>query len=231
VSEQIRSLKEIALFSVLDEAERSRLEALCKWRRYDVGQRVVESGSASREVFFVLSGELSVVNAGPSGREVIYAKLAPGEYFGELSALDNKPRSANVVAHTPSEVAVMGAEVFTELLQTRAEVTFQVLQRLTHMVRSADVRIMELITMVAGQRVYSELLRMARRDVVTPTLWVIHPLPPIREIAERAGTTRETAARALSNLYPAGLARRKGRNLYLMDRAGIEALVQEPPGG
>ena len=73
---------------------------------------------------------------------------------------------------------------------------FKVLQNLTAMVRSGDMRIMELSTVAATQRVYAELLRMARPDAAVPDLWVIHPLPPLREIASRVSTTRETVARA-----------------------------------
>ena len=62
-------------------------------------------------------------------------------------------------------------------------------------------------------------------DSAVPDLWVIRPLPPVREIASRVSTTRETAARALAQLYPTGLVRRKGRSLYLMDRAGLQAAI------
>jgi DNA-binding GntR family transcriptional regulator len=58
-----------------------------------------------------------------------------------------------------------------------------------------------------------------------PGLWVIRPLPPVREIASRVSTTRETAARALGQLYPTGLIRRKGRSLYLMDREGLQEAI------
>ncbi|MEE9195887.1 MAG: helix-turn-helix domain-containing protein, partial [Alphaproteobacteria bacterium] len=108
------------------------------------------------------------------------------------------------------------------------------LRRLTAMVRMGDVRIMELSTLAATQRVYAELLRMARPDVAVPNLWVIHPLPPLREIASRISTTRETVARALSQLYPTGLVRRKGKSLYIPDRdkleAALEALQREGGG-
>jgi DNA-binding GntR family transcriptional regulator len=55
---------------------------------------------------------------------------------------------------------------------------------------------------------------------------VIHPLPPLREIASRISTTRETVARALSQLYPTGLLRRKGRSLYIMDRAKFQETLE-----
>ncbi|MFQ5776181.1 MAG: Crp/Fnr family transcriptional regulator [Kiloniellaceae bacterium] len=229
-----RSLAGIEIFEGLEEAERRRLEGRCQWRRYGPGESILERGGESREVLFIVQGAVNIVNYSLSGREVAYATLRTGECFGELSAIDGRPRSASVVAAEPTLVAVLRSEQFLDLLKQRAEITFRVLERLTNMVRSGDVRIMELSTLAATQRVYAELLRMAERDVAVPDLWVIHPLPPLREIASRVGTTRETVARALSQLYPTGLVRRKGRSLYIMDRAKFEqtlADLQQHGGG
>jgi DNA-binding GntR family transcriptional regulator len=88
------------------------------------------------------------------------------------------------------------------------------------------MRIMELSTLQAAQRVYAELLRMAKPDVAVPGLWVVRPLPPMHEIASLTSTTRETVNRAISQLYPSGLLKRKGRNLFLMDRGKLEEIVQ-----
>lgn len=220
-----RSLSGVVLFEGLDEAEIRTLEARCHWRRYRDGERVLDSGSGSRDVYFVASGAVSIVNFSLSGKEVTLATAKAGSYFGELAALDNQPRSASVVAVEDSLVAIMPARTFIDLLNSRAEVTFRVAKRLAEIVRLSDQRIMELSTLAATQRVYAELLRMAEPDTAVPSLWVIRPLPPVREIASRVSTTRETAARALAQLYPTGLIRRKGRSLYLMDREGLQQAI------
>lgn len=220
-----RSLRGVELFASLDEVEIRRLEARCRWRRYRYGERVLDSGSASRDVYFVTSGAVSIVNFSLSGKEVNLATAKAGSYFGELAAIDSQPRSASVVAVEDTLIAVMPAETFIDLLTSHAEVTFKVAKRLAEIVRLGDQRIMELSTLAATQRVYSELLRMAEPDTAVPGLWVIRPLPPVREIASRVSTTRETAARALAQLYPTGLIRRKGRSLYLMDREGLQQAI------
>ena len=225
--ETSHTLAGVTLFEALDEAERRRLESRCTWRRYSAGEIVLERGGESREVLFIVAGSVNILNISLTGREVAYARLQAGEYFGELSAIDAKPRSASVVAAEPTLVAVLPSSQFIELLHTQPEVTFMLLQRLTDMVRMGDVRIMELSTLAATQRVYAELLRMARPDVAVPELWVIHPLPPLREIASRISTTRETVARALSQLYPTGLVRRKGKSLYIPDRDKFEAALTD----
>lgn len=220
-----RSLAGIELFDGLDEAERKRLEERCQWRRFTAGQTILERGSDSSDVLFIVQGAVNIVNFSLSGREIAYAKLGTGECFGELAAIDGQPRSASVVATEATLLAVLPADRFLELLKARAEVTFRMLTRLTGMVRSGDVRIMELSTLAATHRVYAELLRMAKPDAAGTGLYVIHPLPPLREVASRVSTTRETVARAMSQLYPSGIIRRKGRSLYIMDRAKFEDLL------
>jgi CRP-like cAMP-binding protein len=215
----------VTLFEGLDEAARRRLESRCTWRRYGAGETVLERGSESREVLFIVSGSVNILNISMTGREVAYARLDAGDCFGELAAIDGKPRSATVVAAEATLVGVLPSARFIELLRGHAEVTFTLLQRLTGMVRMGDVRIMELSTLAATQRVYAEILRMARPDAAVPSLWVVHPLPPLREIASRISTTRETVARALSQLYPTGLVRRKGKSLYIPDRDKFEATL------
>lgn len=221
-TEAERSLAGITLFGGLDEAARRRLESRCRWRHCRPGETVLERGSESREVLFIVQGAVNIVNFSLSGREVAYATLGAGESFGELAAIDGQPRSTSVVATETTLLAVLPSAEFLNLLQERAEVTFRVLQNLTTMVRSGDIRIMELSTLAATHRVYAEILRMARPDTAVPDLWVIHPLPPLREIASRVSTTRETVARALGQLYPTGLVRRKGKSLYIMDRPKFE---------
>ena len=220
-----RSLAGIAILEGLDETERRRLEERCQWRRFAGGQTILERGGDCREVLFIAEGAVNIVNYSATGREIAYAALSAGECVGELAAIDGQPRSATVVATEPTLLAILPAERFLDLLKEQAEVTFRVLTRLASMVRNGDVRIMELSTFAATQRVYAEILRMAKPDAAGTGLHVIHPLPPLREVASRVSTTRETVARALSQLYPTGMIRRKGRSLYIMDRTRFERML------
>ena len=221
-----RTLAGIEVFDDLVEADRRAIEAECRWRRCKKGERILDHGSESREVFFIVRGAVNVVNDSPAGRRVSFATIGAGEYFGELSAIDGKPRSASVVAGEDTLLAVMPARDFVELLQSRAAIAFRLLRKLTKMVRAGDLRVMELSTLAASHRVYAELLRMAETDPAVAGRWVVRPLPPLREIASRISTTRETVARALSQLYASGLVRRSGRALYITDHDKLQAFVQ-----
>jgi CRP-like cAMP-binding protein len=221
-----RNLRAFPLFEGIAEADLKELDRRCRWRTYDKGQTVLDKGANSRDVFFVARGSVAVVTFSPSGKEVTLATVKPGASFGELAAIDEQPRSASVTAIEKSELCVMPPEAFVELVKTNAVVSFRMLQRMARMVRQSGLRILELSTLQAAQRVYAELLRMAQPEPAVPGLWVVRPLPPMHEIAGLTSTTRETVNRAVSQLYPGGLLKRKGRNLYLMDKAKLEDLVQ-----
>jgi CRP-like cAMP-binding protein len=225
-AEASRRLGDFTLLAGLNDADKRTVEQRCHKRIYARNETILDKGSQNREVFFVLRGSVSVITFSPAGREVTLAAVKAGDFFGELAAIDGQPRSASVTAIEKSEIAIMPPELFLELLRDHSAVSFQLLSRLAYLVRASGLRILELSTLQAAQRVYAELLRMAQPDAAVPNLWVVRPLPPMHEIASMTSTTRETVNRAISQLYPGGLLKRKGRNLYIMDRGKLQEIVQ-----
>ena len=215
------SLDGIGLLAPLTPAERQTLAARCAWRRYRAGERILSRAMDSRDVLFVVEGRVRVVNHAASGREIAFAVLEAGAHVGELAALDGAPRSASVEAVTDCRIAALGSEAFHALLLAHGPVALALLNNLARIIRRADERIAELSLLGAVQRVYRELLRLARpcREGA-----VVSPLPTQEDIAAHVGTTRETVARALGQLTKAGIARRHGRELLIRDLPMLEAL-------
>jgi CRP/FNR family transcriptional regulator, cyclic AMP receptor protein len=221
----MQNLDNIELLADLSPHEKISVSSKCAWRTYSPGEQILEKSSTSRDVFFVVDGSVNIVNFGVSGREVAYATVEAGQYFGELSAIDGRPRSANVIAHKKCLVASMSPDSFGDMLKSHPLVMIQVLQRLARIIRVNDERILDLSTLGAVQRVCQELLRMANPDPVTANSWLIYPMPTQSTIASRVSTTRETVARVLGQLANDGLVKKKGKNLYLKDRQGIEDMI------
>lgn len=228
MSTRERTLSGISLLQRLDPAERARLEKFCTWRTYSRGQVIIERGSPGADVIFLVDGVVQIFSLTPGGREVLFGTLAAGEYFGELAAIDGLPRSAAARARETALVAILPAIEFRHLLQTHAPIANDVLERVVRLVRACDDRIMTLSTLTAVQRVYSVLLDMAQPDAAGVGLWVVRPLPPMREIATIIATSRETVARAISQIRQRDIVRRKGRNLYILDREKLEEMLRSP---
>jgi len=215
----------IELFSGLSTTELLLLAQRCSWRKYRRNEQVLGRDSKGRDVFFVVSGTVQVANYTGSGREISFATISAGGHFGELSAIDDQPRSAMVTATEDSLIAAMSQSAFDELLGQNVEVMRRVLKRLAHIIRKGNERITDLNTLGSVHRVYVELLRLVGPDKAVPHLWSIYPFPTQADLAARAGTTRETVARVLSRLVKTGLIERKGKTVYIPDPETLKNLV------
>lgn len=220
------SIAQVPLLEGIGSDDLSALEDSCKWRRYQIGERVFERGSDGREVFFVVEGAVNITSFARNGREVTFATAKAGDVVGELAAIDGGPRSASVVATGDSLLAIMPSHVFVDLIKRNGEVALRLLTRMAGMIRTGDDKVLEISSLRATNLVYAHLLKLAVRDEVAADLWIVKPLPALSEIASHSGTTRELVSSALNQLYPSGLIARRGANLYVLDRAALEAIIE-----
>src|SRR2546423_11406790 len=102
--------------AALDEPERADLMQRAHRRRYRRGATVFHEGGGSDEVVVVLSGRVKVSTVTGDGKEVVLAFRGPGDLLGELSAIDDEPRSATVGALEPVEAAVVAPRGFRAYL-------------------------------------------------------------------------------------------------------------------
>jgi len=226
-SEDRRSrLRRVRLLQVLPEADLQALEQRCRWLRARAGQQIVDRESDNRDVFFVIEGRVRVVDFSRSGREVVYAMVEAGGYFGELAAIDGAMRSAAVIAEEDCLLAALAPEGFESLLRRHPDVALALIRDLVTIIRTSDERITDLATLGAVQRVCRALVRLANGEPGASDAWTISRLPPQRAIASQAGTTRETVARALAQLVADGIVERKGRALLIRDPSRLEALIE-----
>ncbi|HYD99527.1 MAG TPA: Crp/Fnr family transcriptional regulator [Alphaproteobacteria bacterium] len=224
------TLDGIALFANLTAAERAALARSCRWRRYGAQEQIIDRQSDSKDIFFVIDGAVRVVIYSASGREIAFDDVKTGGFFGEIAAIDGKPRSASIVAVTDTQVAVMSPTTFRETLQRTPALAFSVLQHMARILRQSTERILDLSTLGANNRVHAELLRLARPELRPDNTALIDPVPIHSDIAARVSTTRETVARVLSDLARSGLVERRGNTLAVNDFKRLEHMVQELRG-
>ncbi|MEQ8604018.1 MAG: Crp/Fnr family transcriptional regulator [Marivibrio sp.] len=227
VEQDQRSLSDIAIFDDLTAEELRAVEARCRWRNYAPHEQIIDFQDDSKDVFFVTRGAVRVVNYSISGREVAFDDIQAGHIFGELAALDGERRSANVVAVTPTTVASMSPSAFQEMLCAHPQVAIKLMQRLARIIRISVERIMDLSTLGANNRVYAEILRLAKLGRIEDGRSTISPVPIHGEIASRVSTTRETVARVMSDLARKGLVKRKGSVLEIADIEMLQDMVEE----
>jgi CRP-like cAMP-binding protein len=168
VAKPERRLKEVEVLKGLDPASLLRVEETCSWRRYEPDEPIVEYLDRSNDVFFLISGEARVIVYSLAGKAVSFHDLKSGDMFGELPAIDSRPRSASVEARTTCLVASMKATAFLELLQTEQSVLQAVLRQLVGTVRRLSTRVYEFsaaIMSITGRRLYGEMQNIRAKDV------------------------------------------------------------------
>ncbi len=120
-------LREIALFSEMDEQEVSEIRSLMDEIKYKPGQTIVHEGETGNLFYIITEGEVQVTIRDIDEKDIVLQDLGPGGFFGELSMLTNEPRSARVFA--VSNVTVLGLErdEFFAFLQKRPSAAIDVL--------------------------------------------------------------------------------------------------------
>jgi CRP-like cAMP-binding protein len=175
-------------------------------------------------VYFVVAGSVRVVIHSESGREVAFDEMGPGGCVGELAAIDGGPRSASVEALEPTLCAILPRKTFLDVAVTAPAATLALLGRMAAMVRVATTRILDLSTLGAHNRVYAEILRLAKPAGGKS---VIKPIPVHGDIAARVSTTRETVARVFSELARKNIVVKEGGALTIAAPSRLKAMVRE----
>ena len=135
-----------------------------------------------------------------AGRDVLFAQIDAGEFFGELAAIDKEPRSSGIVAVTGVVVARMPASAFRAAIHAYPDVCDRLLIVLARRIRTLVNRVNEFSTLDVRHRIHAELLRLSRPEPGKPGRAIISPPPVHAEIAARVSTRREAVARGAQGL-------------------------------
>jgi CRP/FNR family cyclic AMP-dependent transcriptional regulator len=217
---QTTLLKKFDVFAELDERELSAIAAVAKSRRY-AKDDVVFHADESGDVFCLIKeGQVKVTMISPEGKEIILSMLGPGDFFGEMSLLDNEPRSATVIAVEPLDVYTIWRSDFLAILADNFTITKKVLATLSRRLRTASNRIESLATMDVYGRLARFFLDLARdTGKILDNGYVAVTRPTHQAIANMIGTSRETVSRLIHDLMKQNLLLSEGKTIYLRKTA------------
>jgi len=216
-------LQRVTIFAGLDEPALASLERIAVEKQYPKESVIVSQEDQGDALFVVCSGKVKVVLYGRSGREVILSVFKPGDFFGEMSLLDNQPRSANVIAVEASTLLVLERRTFAEHLSAHPRVALNVLAELSKRLRRADAIIGNLALLDVYGRVARFLRELAKSEGEQSNgSVIIRARPTQQEIASMIGTSRETVSRALSEFQRRGFLEIAGRRIILRSSFVLE---------
>lgn len=220
-------LATVPLLSRIAPDELRRFGDLTREKQYPKGSVILFEDDPGDSLFIVRSGRVKVVLVAEDGREVILGVLGVGEHFGELSLIDDQPRSAHVIAMEDSALLVLRRDDFRRRVESNPSVAWALLAELSRRLRRADGKIGGLVLLDVPGRIAQLLLDVA--DEAAAASPVEKPLTH-QIIAQMIGASRETVSRTMREFQDAGLITVHRRRITVQDRERLRARAQARPG-
>ena len=171
-----------------------------------------ESGA----LFIIVTGKVKVTRTSNDGREVILNILSEADIFGEMALLDGLTRSATVTAIEDSELFIIQRNQFLEFLKEHPEISIALMQELSKRLRTADMQIKSLSLKDAEGKVATVIVQLANdHGRIRQGAVEIEKLPLQQDLANMAGTSRETISRTLHSFAKKGLIELEGSKLRI----------------
>jgi len=213
---KVEHLRKVPIFSDLSDSDLKKISEKMISRLYEKGKMILLEQSQGETFFIIISGVVKVTRLSDDGREVILAILGESDFFGEMSLLDGEGRSANIVANEQSEVVTLSRSDFLDCLQKYPKIAIALLEELAVRLRKSDQHIESLSLSDSEHRIGVTLIRLAEElGTIKQGDVNVKNLPYQQDIANMAGTSRETVSRTLKLLETKNLLKRDGRNLTI----------------
>jgi CRP-like cAMP-binding protein len=114
-------------------------------KRFVRGSIIFKQGDLSREIFILQQGKIKIFRQLRNNLKTLSILSSPGDFFGEMSFINNKPRSATAVAMEDSTLIVLEPDIFEKMLFQNPEISFRFIKKLARRLEDADIQIENLM--------------------------------------------------------------------------------------
>ncbi len=212
----VELLRSVALFADLEQGELERFSHVAVPRTFPAGTRVFHEGDSSDACYIVKEGSFRVTREHSDGRAITLATLGPGEIFGELAMLDGDSRSASAEALSDGELLALPANDVRSLLARHPEIALKLVAGLVRRLRAANVRLTKQSFQTVPSRVAGILAQLSREHASANGEEVTIRMNQT-DLAQLAGTSRESVSRFLAELERAGVVRSGRGRVTVLD--------------
>jgi CRP/FNR family transcriptional regulator, cyclic AMP receptor protein len=225
VFEAMHFLRNVPIFSDIEESELLQIARVGVRKKYKRSSMILLEEEIGAALFVIITGKVKVIRSDDDGREVILSILGENDFFGEMALLDGLSRSASVVAITKTELFMIHRRDFLKLLHDFPAVAISLLKELTMRLRKADTQIKSLSLKDAAGRVANVILQLAD-DIgkIRKGRVEIDQLPLQQDLANMAGTSRETISRMVHMFIRKGHLELQGNKLIINDYEKFKSL-------
>ena len=210
----LTSLKNIPTFSEVPESALLLLAEYARKKNYEKNSLIFNEGDPAGPLFIILSGKVRVYLDSASGKSITLSIQKSGSYFGELSLLDDKPRSASIITVEPTLCAIIQKKAFVAWLKANPEdAMLGVMRGMTRLIRNLTDNVKGLALCDVYTRLAKTLHELA---VVQNDELVILEKVSHQELANKIGASREMISKIMKDLSVGGYLSIKGKTIYIL---------------
>jgi CRP-like cAMP-binding protein len=199
-----------------------KLARNCRLRRLPKGSLVFFQSDPGDALYLVLSGSIAILLTSPDGRELVINEVRSGDFFGELSIITHQPHSASAITREKSDLVMIPAAPFLELLDCQPTVVRSLLEITAQRLYASSSRESALAFLDAAGRVVRYLLQLDQENSEKGYMVLSQ-----EELAQRTGLARQTVAKILGRWRRAGwLLTGRGR-IMLMNRPALQKVAEQ----
>ena len=198
-------LRRVPLFAELSDSELDRVASVAIPRSYPKGVRVFHEGDSSDACYIVRLGDLRVTREHSDGRAIALATLGPGDIFGELAMLDGGSRSASVETLSAAELLALPASDVRRVIATHGDIAAKLIVAITRRLRETNERVARQSFQTVPSRVAGVLAQLIAEEAIPEDRQGVTVRMTQADLAQLAGTSRESVSRFLATLERAGV--------------------------
>lgn len=215
-----KELKNVSLFSELNAAELALIKAYCKEVTFPKDSFILREDDSGGDLYIILSGAAGIILANHDGKEFLLDELGEGDFFGELSLLDGKRRSAAVLAQSDARLLTLRRESFLKVMAKSPGIAIKLLSVMARRLRGADEKIKMLSFLDVASRVEKTIADIgAVCGVRTADGRIKIENITHRMLATRTGVSREAVTKALKSLVSKGAVKIKSKDILFSPAA------------
>jgi CRP-like cAMP-binding protein len=214
----------VSLFAGLDARHLDAIWKLSVEQSFRKNEMILFEDEPDTRLFIIIKGIIKLTRITEEGREFIFSFLGEGDFFGELSLLDDEIRSTNAVAVKDATILSFNRSDYVNIFRQFPQITLNLLREMTQRLRERDRMIKSMSLQNATGKVACTILRFAddAGDINMGQV-EIPRLPPHRDLANMVGTSRETISRAINWLTEEGYLQKVGSRLIIKDYENFRA--------
>ena len=214
---QLCKARSASIFNDLKPAELQALDAIKQCQFFKKGEFLFHEGAYPRGLYCVQSGKLKVTQTGMDGREQIVHLVNDGDMMGYRALLGDDLFSCSAVAMEDSHVCFVPKASFYTMVENNSKLALKIAQLLSADLREAERKITHTAQRPVKDRLAEALLDLKRNYGYAEDALTINVSITREDLANLAGTTRETATRLLYDFQEQQLIRLNGKKISLLD--------------